>query len=134
MDKSEAEFRAKLTPEQYRILRKKGTEAPFSGKYYLTNEKGIYYCAACHNPLFNSGHKFFSSCGWPSFDDALPGSVDCIPDHSCGMERTEVVCARCGSHLGHIFPDGPTSTGNRFCINSLSLDFEKDDPNLKVSK
>ena len=97
MDKFEAEYRAKLTPAQFHILREKGTEPPFSGRYYMTNENGIYHCAACHNPLFDSKHKFFSSCGWPSFDNPIPGSVEFIPDHSHGMERTEVVCAKCGS-------------------------------------
>lgn len=122
---SENIFKQKLSPEQYRIMREKGTEAPFSGQYYMLNENGTYSCAACGNLLFDSKHKFFSSCGWPSFDDALPGSVKLIPDFSHGLTRTEVICSRCGSHLGHIFPDGPTDTGERFCINSLALNFEK---------
>lgn len=121
----ESVWKEKLSPEQYRILRQKGTETPFTGKYYLLNEDGTYSCAACGNLLFSSKHKFFSSCGWPSFDEALPNSVKFIPDDSHGMKRIEVACARCGSHLGHVFPDGPTSSGKRFCINSLSMDFEK---------
>lgn len=120
MDKFEAEYRAKLTPAQFHILREKGTEPPFSGRYYMTNENGIYHCAACHNPLFDSKHKFFSSCGWPSFDNPIPGSVEFIPDHSHSMERTEVVCAKCGSHLGHVFPtDRPTAASATALTPSL---------------
>lgn len=120
MDKFEAEYRAKLTPAQFHILREKGTEPPFSGRYYMTNENGIYHCAACHNPLFDSKHKFFSSCGWPSFDNPIPSSVEFFPDHSHGMERTEVVCAKCGSHLGHVFPTGrPTAASATALTPSL---------------
>lgn len=120
---SEDNFKDKLSPAQYRVLREKGTEPPFSGKYYMMNDDGTYSCAACGNKIFSSQHKFFSSCGWPSFDEAFPNSVKFIKDDSHGMHRTEVVCANCGSHLGHIFDDGPTITGQRFCINSLSMDF-----------
>lgn len=123
---TDAEWRQKLSPEQYRVLRQKGTETPFSGKYLHTSEDGTFRCAACGNPLFDSDAKFDSGSGWPSFDQAIPGSVKLTPDHSHGMTRTEVTCARCGSHLGHVFNDGPPTTGNRFCINSVSLDFTAD--------
>ena len=112
-----------LTAEQYEILHHKGTEPAFSGKYYMFNELGIYVCAACGNPLFTSEQKFDCGCGWPSFDAALPGSVKLAPDYSFGTRRTEVTCANCHSHLGHVFDDGPTLTGTRFCINSLAMDF-----------
>jgi peptide-methionine (R)-S-oxide reductase len=117
-------WKNKLTPEQYAVLREKGTEAPFSGK--LLNEKrdGMYRCAACGNALFPSGSKFDSGTGWPSFDDAIPGATTLIEDSTLGMRRTEVVCANCGSHLGHLFDDGPTETGKRYCINSVCLDLE----------
>lgn len=123
---TEDEWKKKLTPEQYRILRQKGTEMAFSGKYTEFDQQGVYHCAACGNPIFESSHKFDSGCGWPSFDEAIPGHVKFIPDNSHGMQRIEVVCARCGSHLGHVFPDGPTPTGERFCINSVAMDFEKE--------
>lgn len=116
----------KLTPEQYHILRQKGTEMAFSGKYTEFDQQGIYHCAACGNPIFDSSHKFDAGCGWPSFDEAIPEHVKFIPDNSHGMQRIEVVCAVCGSHLGHVFPDGPTPTGDRFCINSAAMEFEKD--------
>lgn len=125
IQKTEAEWKAQLTDEQFRVLRKKGTEAPHTGKYDDFAEAGKYYCAACHALLFESDSKFKSNCGWPSFDQAIPGSVKYIKDYSLGMIRTEVVCATCGGHLGHIFNDGPTETGKRFCMNSVSLTFEK---------
>lgn len=121
---NDEEWQTKLTPEQYRVLRQKGTEAPFTGKYLKNTADGTYVCAACGNPVFDSGAKFESPCGWPSFDRAVPGSVRLTPDFSHGMIRTEVTCARCGSHLGHVFDDGPTQTGERFCINSVSMDFK----------
>ena len=124
--KTEEEWKKILTPEQYYVLRQKGTEPPFSGKYYMHFEKGIYKCAACGYELFSSDMKFESHCGWPSFDDEL-GNNDRIikqPDYSHGMIRTEILCARCGSHLGHLFDDGPTRTGKRYCVNSLSIEFE----------
>ena len=124
--KSEQEWRKELTEEQYRILRKKGTEMPYTGKYNLHFENGAYACAACHQQLFESDSKFESNCGWPSFDEAIPGSVTNILDKSHGMIRTEVVCSNCGGHLGHVFNDGPTETGTRFCINSASVDFKNE--------
>lgn len=125
-DMSETEWKKILTREQYKVLREKGTERPFSGKLLDNKDDGTYVCGACGNPIFTSESKFESGCGWPSFDDAITNSVKLIPDFSHGMNRTEVVCANCGSHLGHLFNDGPTETGERFCINSISMDFEKD--------
>jgi len=121
---SEEEFKNKLSPEQYAVLRGRGTEAPFSGKLLHEKRDGTYRCAACGNPLFASGTKFDSGSGWPSFDDAIPGSTKLVEDTSLGMKRTEVVCAKCGSHLGHLFDDGPTPSGKRYCINSVCLDLE----------
>lgn len=127
------EWRNRLTPEQYRVLREKGTEAPFSGEYDREFSDGTYVCAACGQELFNAEHKFDSGCGWPAFDRAIPGTVDLDEDFSHGMHRIEATCSRCGSHLGHVFPDGPErgtqlkpgviSTGDRFCINSVSMRF-----------
>jgi peptide-methionine (R)-S-oxide reductase len=115
-----------LTDEQKAVLHSKATEAPFTGKYLHNKEQGMYNCADCGAQLFSSDTKFDSGSGWPSFDDALPGAVNEIADDSHGMVRTEAVCAKCGGHLGHIFDDGPKdTTGMRYCINSLSLDFEK---------
>jgi peptide-methionine (R)-S-oxide reductase len=125
MPKDESGWKKDLTPEQYKILREKGTEAPFSGKYVHEKASGTYNCAACGNPLFASDAKFDSGTGWPSFDTALPGAVRMERDGTLGMERTEILCARCGSHLGHVFDDGPTTTGKRFCLNSVCLDLEK---------
>ncbi len=121
----EKDLKAKLTPEQYRIMREKGTETPFSGQYVHEKAKGMYTCAACDNPLFPSDAKYDSGTGWPSFDQALPGAVKLIPDNSHGMSRTEVVCANCESHLGHLFDDGPTASGKRYCLNSACLRLEK---------
>src|SRR3989338_9642684 len=122
---TEEEWKKALTPQQYEILREKGTEAPFSGKYVYEKESGVYKCAACGNPLFSSDAKFDSGTGWPSFDEVLPGSVRKEIDNFGGTEREEIICAKCGSHLGHVFSDGPTKTGKRFCINSVCLDFEQ---------
>ncbi|HTH92960.1 MAG TPA: peptide-methionine (R)-S-oxide reductase MsrB [Candidatus Paceibacterota bacterium] len=125
--KTEEEWKEELTPEQYHVLREKGTETRFDGKYVNEHANGVYHCAACNNPLFSSSHKYDSKSGWPSFDEALPGAVEYKEDASHGMSRVEVVCARCGSHLGHVFPDGPEdTTGQRFCMNSISLDLQKE--------
>lgn len=124
--KTDGEWQARLTPEQYAILRQKGTEVPFSGKLTHETANGVYRCAGCGNPLFASDAKFDSGTGWPSFDQALPGAISLAPDISLGLgERTEVLCAQCGSHLGHVFDDGPTATGKRYCLNSVCLDLEK---------
>ena len=124
IEHSDAEWREKLSEEQYRVLRQKGTEAPHSGKYNLHFQDGEYHCTACGAKLFESTQKFESNCGWPSFDDAIEGSIEYVQDRSHGMVRTEILCSNCGSHLGHVFNDGPTHTGQRFCVNSASIDFE----------
>lgn len=123
-DKPEEQWKAELSPEQYRILRKKGTEYPHSGAYNMHFEEGTYVCAGCKEPLFDSSSKFNAHCGWPSFDESLPGKIVYERDHSHGMIRTEILCAACGGHLGHVFDDGPTKTGIRYCVNSLSLSFQ----------
>ena len=124
MPQTDDDFKKKLTPEQYAVLREKGTEASFSGELLKEKRAGMFTCAACGNQLFSSDKKFDSGTGWPSFDEALPGAVEFVEDDSLGMRRTEVVCAKCRSHLGHIFNDGPTQTGKRHCINSVCLEFE----------
>lgn len=126
MPKADEEWKKKLTPEQYQVLRKKGTEMPFTGKYVHNREKGMYVCAACGAELFSSDTKFDSGTGWPSFDKpANTKNIELKKDDSLGMERIEVTCKKCGGHLGHLFDDGPTETGKRFCINSCALDFKK---------
>ncbi len=126
INKTEEEWQRELTPEQYEILRRQGTEPPFTGQYTYSKEDGMYRCAACGNDLFSSDTKFESGTGWPSFyEPANAEAVELRPDSSLGMVRTEVVCARCGGHLGHVFDDGPNPTGQRFCINSVSLDLEE---------
>lgn len=120
-------WKEKLTPEQYKVLREKGTEAPFTGKHLHNKDKGIYKCVACGNQLFSSETKFDSGTGWPSFTDPMNlENVELKEDRSHGMVRTEVVCKNCGSHLGHVFDDGPGESGKRYCTNSVCLEFEKD--------
>lgn len=124
LPKTNEQWKQVLTEEQYEVLRLKGTEMPFTGEYYKHFEDGVYVCAACGNPLFESDAKFDSECGWPSFDQAIERSVIYKEDNSHGMQRTEVMCANCGGHLGHVFDDGPKeTTGNRFCTNSVSIKF-----------
>jgi len=125
MEINEQELKNKLSPEEYAVLREKGTEPPFSGKLLHDDRDGMYRCKVCGADLFASDAKFDSGTGWPSFDEAIPGSVKEIEDNSHGMRRTEVVCATCGSHLGHLFMDGPTDTGKRYCLNSVCLDLEE---------
>jgi len=127
LQKSEEEWKKELTPEQYHTLREKGTDAPGTGEYVDTDEKGMYHCAACGAELFSSETKFHSGSGWPSFWEAVnPDAIEKHPDNSLGMHRTEITCSKCGSHLGHIFEDGPADkTGQRFCVNSSSLKLKK---------
>lgn len=124
--KSDEEWKKTLSPEAYDVLRHKGTEMPYTGKFYLHTEKGTYVCAGCGAELFKSDTKFDAGCGWPSFSDVIDSSkVNYIKDKTHGMIRTEITCANCGGHLGHVFDDGPAPTGQRYCINSVSIDFKK---------
>lgn len=127
-EQTDSFWKAKLSEEQYYILREKGTERPYTGKLLMNKEKGVYKCAACGNELFTSDMKFDSHCGWPSFDREIAGGkIKTETDFSAGMKRTEIMCAKCGGHLGHIFDDGPTETGQRYCVNSVSLEFLSED-------
>lgn len=123
-----AQWREHLTPEQFHVCWEKGTERPYTGALLHNRKAGQYLCTCCKAVLFDASTKFDSGCGWPSFDAAIPGTVDYTRDTSHGMERVEITCHACGSHLGHVFPDGPTDTGQRYCVNSLSLDFRGEDP------
>lgn len=126
VDKTDAEWKEILSPQQYTVLREKGTDRPGDGGYTKHFEKGTYHCAACDAQLFESGTKYESHCGWPSFDDAIEGSVNYVVDKTHGMIRTEIICNSCEGHLGHIFDDGPQdTTGKRYCVNTTSLRFEK---------
>jgi len=126
MEINEEELKKRVGPAAYKVLREKDTEAPFTGKYVYENAKGTYACVACGSKLFSSDTKFDSGTGWPSFDQALPGAVAYVHDNAYGMDRNEVVCANCKSHLGHVFSDGPTQTGKRYCMNSVCLNLESE--------
>lgn len=125
VEKTEIQWREQLTDEQFRVCRQSGTEQPFSGEYTIFDREGVYHCVCCGQILFASNSKFDAGCGWPSFWETLiQDSVAYLEDDSCGMNRTEVRCARCDAHLGHVFPDGPEPTGQRFCMNSVALTFK----------
>lgn len=133
-NKSEEEWKEILSDKEYYVLRQAGTERPHTGKYNLHFEEGTYKCNACSEPLFQSDTKFDAHCGWPSFDKAIPGKVTERLDRSHGMTRMEILCSNCGSHLGHVFNDGPTKTGLRYCVNSVSLDFNEEKKTKETPK
>ena len=126
VEKSEENWKQELSAEEYRILRQAGTEYPFTGKYNDHFEQGTYCCKGCGAPLYPSSAKFDSGCGWPSYDRSIEGAIEYRQDNSMGMRRVEILCANCGGHQGHIFDDGPTATGQRYCVNSASIDFQAD--------
>jgi peptide-methionine (R)-S-oxide reductase len=137
VEKTEAEWKAllaerKAEPSAFQVTRHAATERPFTGKYDAVWSDGSYHCICCGNLLFDSVTKFDAGCGWPSFSQAVPGAIKEIVDRSHGMSRTETVCVRCGAHLGHVFPDGPTDTGLRYCMNSASLDFTSENEKTKA--
>ncbi len=135
INKSEQEWRKTLTPEEFHVLREKGTERPFTGKYVNHKKKGTYVCAGCGNELFSSDTKFDSGTGWPSFWTPISeDSLEMKPDNSLGMRRTELLCSQCGGHLGHVFNDGPKPTGQRFCINSAALHFKDRKASIEETK
>ncbi|MBC8300854.1 MAG: peptide-methionine (R)-S-oxide reductase MsrB [Pelagibacterales bacterium] len=123
--KTTEEWKKILNDEEYRVLIEKGTEYPHTGKYNMHFENGVYNCNGCNTPLFNSDQKFKSDCGWPSFDESIEGAIKYVDDYSLSRYRVEIICANCKGHLGHIFDDGPTETGKRYCVNSVSIDFKK---------
>mgnify|MGYP001288688222 FL=1 len=123
VSKTDKEWREQLSPKEYDILRNKGTERPNTGIYNMHFEEGVYTCKGCGQPLFKSNNKFMSDCGWPSYESAIPGAITYEKDNSLGMIRTEILCSNCGGHQGHVFDDGPTSTGKRYCVNSASINF-----------
>ncbi len=124
VNRSDAEWRALLDPERYAVLREAATEPPFTGSLLNVDDAGVFTCGGCGQRLFTSDQKFDSHCGWPSFDACEPGTIVERPDHSLGRVRTEILCSACGGHLGHVFDDGPTPTGLRYCVNSLAIDFD----------
>jgi peptide-methionine (R)-S-oxide reductase len=127
VEKSDQEWREELAPDRYEVLRHAATEAPFTGSLLHVDGDGVFSCGGCGQVLFKTDQKFDSGCGWPSFDACEPGTIIERPDHSLGRERTEILCSRCGGHLGHVFEDGPTPTGLRYCVNSLAIDYDRQD-------
>lgn len=122
---SEEQWKAKLSEEEFQVLRQKGTERPHTGEYNIHSKNGTYSCKGCDIPLFESSQKFEAHCGWPSFDEAIEGKITYVKDNTHGMIRTEIICTNCNGHLGHVFDDGPTKTGVRYCVNSISLNFQE---------